>query len=348
MGSISTTDARGLFTKKVVDVYKEMPAATSFLRSFFADKTSNSKLVSIEVQRGTEKVAVDVARGTEGNRNKFGLSTEKIFEPPYYREYFELTELALYDRLIGSETIDASVFSELASEAAEKLSVLRAKIERAYEKQCAEALETGIVTLNTGTNIDFKRKAGSLVDNSGTPWTTGSTDVFAQVQAGCKFIRTEGKSQGAVFNMIVGETALAAFFNNTTVKDTGDLRRIDHMTIREPQRNAVGATSHGQFSAGDYLVNLWSYPEFYDNASGVSTPYMHAKKAVILPETPRFTMAFAAVPQLLTQGVAPQRGAYHVGEYTDQRKSSHVMDIKSAGVAIPVAVDQIYTMQVVA
>ena len=41
-------------------------------------------------------------------------------------------------------------------------------------------------------------------------------------------------------------------------------------------------------------------------------------------------------------------GAYVVGEYLDERNTSHVIEIKSAGIAIPVAVDQLYTVQVLA
>jgi len=347
MAAISTTQARAEFTQKVIDVYKEKVQVQSFLRSFFAEKTSTTKYVSIEVQRGTEKIAVDVQRGTEGNRNVFGLSTEKIFLPPYHREYFELTELDLYDRLLGSETIDAGVFAQLADEAAEKLMALTQKIERRYELQCSQVLETGIVTVTHGTNIDYKRKSASKVDNSASTWT-GANDPFVQIAAGCNFLRQVGKSQGAVVNAIMGSTALTAFFNNSFVKDTADFRRIDHLAIGMPQRNSVGATTHGEVAAGDYAVRIWSYPEFYDNESNVSTPYLNPKKVILLPESPKFAMSFAAVPQLLTSNSAPTRGAYHFGEYTDERNTSHVMDVKSAGLAIPVAVDQIYTMQVVA
>lgn len=347
MGSIATTDARALFTKKVIDVYKERPMPASFLRSFFPEKVSATKYVSVEVQRGTEKVSADVVRGTEGTRNKFGLSTEKIFEPPYYREYFELTELDLYDRLIGSETIDASVFAQLAEEAAEKLATIQDKIKRREELQCSQVLETGIVTYTHGTNVDFKRKAGSLVDNSGTPWD-GANDPIPQIQAGCNFLRQKGKSQGAVINMICGSDALSALFNNSDFTSKADVRRIDQVAIRMPQRDSVGGTTHGEFSAGDYIIRVWSYPEYYDDSAGTSTAYLNSKKVILLPEAPRFQMAFAGVPQLLTPGQAPSRGAYHFGEYIDQRKKSHVMDVESAFLAVPVAVDQIYTMQVLA
>ena len=104
--NISTTDARALFTKMLVDVYRERTTPTSFLRSFFKVKEGRTKEVSIEVQRGTEMIAVDVERGTEGNRNKFSKSTEKIFVPPYYREYFDATDLDLYDRMFGTGEIE--------------------------------------------------------------------------------------------------------------------------------------------------------------------------------------------------------------------------------------------------
>ncbi len=347
MGVIAASDARALFTKMLVDVYREKTTPTSFLRSFFKVEETATKELSIEVQRGTEKVAVDVERGTEGNRNQVSKSTEKIFVPPFYREYFDATQLSLYDRLFGSTEIDDGIFSAFLDQVADKLRMLQDIIERAYEKQCSEVLETGIVQLNAGINIDFKRKAASLVDNSGSPWTAAN-DPFLQIAAGCKFLRQEGKTKGITFNLIAGETALSAFFNNSFVKDTADLRRIDHLSIRPPQRDSVGGTTHGEFSANDYNIRLWSYPEFFDDANDVQTPYIDPKKVILLPENPRFILGFAAVPQLLTGGQGVRKGAFIVGDYIDERKANHIFDIKSAGVAIPVGVDMIWTAQVVA
>jgi hypothetical protein len=68
-----------------------------------------------------------------------------------------------------------------------------------------------------------------------------------------------------------------------------------------------------------------------------------------LPEAPKFKLGFAAVPRLLKNADSNVvKGAYLVGEYQDERNTAHIMDIKSAGVAVPVAVDQIYTMKAVA
>lgn len=353
MGLINTVDARALFTKKLVSVYKERTTPTAFLRSFFVVKESNSKELSIEVQRGTEKIAVDVMRGTEGNRNAFSKSTEKIFVPPYYREYFDATELDFYDRLFTENgTVDEVTFSEWVNTVIEKLQMLQDKIERSYELQCSQVLETGIVTLVNGTNIDFKRKAASLVAYAaGNDFAINTVDPATVLAAGATFIRTKGKSVGNIFNVIMADGVFNAMMNNTLFKSRADIRNLSLDVIREPQRNAVGGVLHGEISGGAYKFRIWTYPEYYDTSSAVNNAYITAKKLIIIPDNPKFVMGFAAVPRLLINkehntGVAGQRGAYLIGEFCDERNSSHIIDIKSAGLAIPVGVDQIYTITV--
>ena len=348
MGAIATTDARALFTKMLIDVYREKPQVTGFLRSFFVDKIESTKELSIEVQRGTEKVAVDVIRGSIGNRNTFAKSSEKIFVPPFHREYFDATELSLYDRLFASTEIDAGVFTSFLEQVSEKLSLIQDKIERAHEIQCANVLLTGIVQLVNGTNVDYKRKAGSLVaSTAGNDWTIQTVDPYASLKEGSEFVRTEGKGQGAFYNVILGGLALDALLNNDIVKARADIRNFKLDDVRAPQKNSVGASLHGMVSAGSYNYMLWTYPEYYDNSGGVSTPYIDPKSIIVLPENPRFVMGFGAVPQLATSGIGIKKGKFIFGDYVDEREVSHVFDVKSAGLAIPVGVDQIYTAQVV-
>lgn len=347
MGAISTSDAKGIFTKMLAAVLKERISPTAFLRSFFTTVESPTLEVAIEVQRGTERIAVDVQRGTEGNRNSFERSNEKIFIPPYYREYFDNHSLRLYDRLFGTNgMIDSAIFSALLEEVAGKYQLLQDKIERAYELQCAQVLETGVVELKNGINIDFKRKAGSLADLTGNPWTDDTKDPVEDVKNGCQWLRENGKSQGGIFNIIMGSKTKTAFDNNKKVIEKANLRRVDHLNISMPQRNSVGATSHGQFAAGDYIVNLWTYPEIYEDATGQRKPYIHPKKFDLLPERPNLIMAFGAVPRLLnTNNAGVKRGAFVFGDYVDERQDAHIYDLKSAGVAVPIAIDQIYTGQ---
>lgn len=356
MPDISLAQARQIFTQELSSYYREINVPKSFLRSFFTDKEKSSKLVSIEVRRGTEKVAVDVQRGTEGNRNTFSKSSMKVFEPPYYREYFDMTDLDFYDAMVSNNgTVSVATFNEWLGEAADNVMELQFKIERAYELQCKQVLETGVVTTKDGDNIDFKRKAASLVANgAGNTWATSTVDPIASLKAGAEFLRTKGKASGGVFNVIMGSTALSNFLNNEIIQKRSDIRHFSLDSVRAPQRNALGAALHGEVSAGAWMIRVWSYPEYYDTSSSDNNPYVDPKKIIMLPEAPKFDMTFAAVPKLMGDnsdegaGLAGQRGAYMISEYLDKRKTAHIIDVKSAGLAIPVAVDQIYTEQVVA
>jgi len=359
MAQIAVTDARNVFTKKVIDVYKERPVVFNFLRSFFPNEESDTKEVSIEVQRGSEFIAVDVERGTEGQRNTFSRSSEKIIVPPYYREYFEATDLDFYDQLFGSalETVDDMTFSAWVSRMTEKLMMLRDKIERAYEVQCAQVLEDGIVQLVNGDNIDFKRKAASLVAlGAGDRWNEATGTPLTDLEAGCSFIRTAGKAQGGVYNAIMGASALSAFMGNDEVVAQANLRRIALMDLNAPQKDSLGAAFHGQISAGSYIINVWTYPEYYDTAAASNIPYIDDKKVVIIPTTPRFKLGFGAVPMVFRderraefpEFIQQTRAAFVIGNRVDDRGDKHIFDVKSAGIAVPVAVDQIYTLQVLA
>lgn len=341
--------ARSAFTNAIVAVYRERITPSSFLRSFFPATYSPTKLVSIEVKRGKEKVASDVLRGTGSNLNKKSRSTLKTIEPPLYSEAHNVNELDIYDTAFG--TLDPKLMAQLAVEAAEELVEIQNTIERAYEKQAAEVLTSGVITLKNGDNIDFKRKSDSLVDDgAGSYWTVSTVDPMVALAAGGQFIREVGKSQGGTYNVIMGGSALNALLNNPIFQAKYDKKDITLGEIREPQRNSTGGTLHGRVSAGAYVYNIWTYPEGYTNASDVFVKYIADTDIIILPEVTHFTTAYALVPQL--PGMAPLQttagGAYVFNEYLDPKNRNHVQEILSAGVTIPVAIDQIYTQKVTA
>lgn len=348
MPTIQTTDAQGLFTKKLIDVYKEKRPVTNFLRTFFPTVEVPTLEVSIEVQRGFEKVAVDVLRGTDGNRNTFSKSTEKIFIPPMYREYFDATQLQLYDRLYGATEINDAIFAAYINSVADSLMELQNKIERSYEVQCAEVLELGTVTTVAQDSIDYKRKAASFADpGAGNYFANASTDPFKQIEDRCTFLRQVGKAGGNTFVALCGGTALNDLLGNTIFQKRQNLFNMALDAVVTPQFGATGATYHGTITCGSYKVQLWAYPQFYDK-NGVSTPYLNDKKVVIIPQNPQFKLAFGAVPQLIKPNTMPKMGAFIFGEYVDERSASHIMDIKSCGLAVPTAIDQITTLVAVA
>ncbi len=351
--AISLSEARGIFTQKIIDVYQERIRPKSFLRGFFPSTFSATKNVSIEVERGYEKVAVDVVRGSEGNFNRFSKNTQKVYEPPLWREYFNATELDIYDRVLGSETTDnKKLFAQLLNDVADKIMQLQDKIERAKEIQCAQVLHTGIVTMQNGDNINFQRKPESMVDlNLGTNggYWYNNVDLFAQFATGCKWLRVNGKVADFTYVAIFGERAFQDFMNNTKVLARQNLFNLNLDSIAKPQVGLTGGAYHGEITAAPYKVQIWSYPDFYDNAAGVAgTPYIDTDKVILTVPKPRFKFAHCLVPQVVEPGTttAPQKGEWVYGDYIDARKAKHDFDVQCAGVPVPVAIDQIYTMKV--
>lgn len=357
MAVISTTEAQGQFTKMLIAKYKSSTRVPKFLRSFFSIKESNTKFVSIEVQRGTEKLAVDVQRATGRNRNTFSRSTEKLFVPPYYNEYFDATDLDYYDRLWTSSAtldIDPATFAEWVDEIADKIQILIDKIERSYEVMCSDVFNTGVITLNDGSVIDFKRDALSKVVLTGAYWDNVAVDPRTSIQTGCMYIRSKGEYMGSTMNLILSSEAFDAMINNTKFNNGLDLKDVDRGSLHMPERAESGATLQGSFAAGSFKIIVWTYPQVYDNGTS-KVPYIPAKKAYLFPEHPNYVFGFAAVPQLratdsqnIPRAIVPSRGQFHISEYIDERNATHEFDVKSTGVAIPLAIDTLYTMQVLA
>lgn len=358
MANLPAVQARNIFTKVMIDAYNERIPSSSFLKSFFKVKTTATKTVSIEVQRGTEKIAVDVLRGTGGRRNQFSLSSEKEFLPPFYNENFDATSLDRYDRVFGmNANAVPKTIGYLASDVADKYMALREKIERAKELQAAQVFETGVVVTKNGDNIDFKRKAGSLVDNSASPWSTTTTDVEAQLVAGAEFIRRTGKNSTSEFNITMSGTAWIALKKTDYFKNNANFNQVLLIDVNMPQASSNGASFHGRIVAGAYIFNVWTYDEGYDTDAGVFTRYWNEKKVFITPvKGTKFDMAHAGVPAIIrdvkraefSQFIKQIASEYYMNNYIDPAAKAHIFEIYSAPLPVPVTVDMIYTMQILA
>lgn len=357
--AIPVQQARNIFTQQLITRWNELRelAPKGFLRSFFSQTTTDSKYVSIEVMRGTEKVAVDVLRGTDGNRNTFSKSAEKIFMPPFYHENLDMTEFDKYDVMFGQDAtaVSAGTIDSTIQQALDKLVVLRHKIERAYELQSSQVFTSGIVTLNAGTNIDYKRKAASMkVNTPAEYWKVAGVDPREQLKSAANFLRTVGKSGSGLFNVILGQVALTDLLNNPFINNE-KIKDIKLVDLQMPQVTAGGAILHGQISAGSYLFNLWSYPEYYEDSTGASVPYIDDNYIYVLPnDGAKLNFAFAGVPAIVKDTrnesfpelITSVAGDYIIGNYIDVAKKKHVFEIMSAGLAVPVSIDRIYSSKV--
>ena len=355
--AITLNQHQSNITKKIIGRFSDRVAPKLGLSVWFPSTTTNSKQVSIEVERNRALIAADVKRGTSGNLNEFGKDSEKIYVPPFYKEKFDLAALDVYERTFGQQMAPGvNEYVSMLNTADSKLGMLQDKIDRSKELQRSQALQTGIVTMKNGDNIDFKRKADSIVDVSGTPWD-GAADPLADLSEGIKFIRQEGKSASRSFDLIMGASVLAAFMNNAKVKESADLRHIKVLEIGTTRfEEATGLNYHGRLSLKNGNVDLWTYDDFYENADGSYSEYIDDKNVVLLPRDFVGKQAHAGVPAIIrdtTNAEFPQyisqvAAEYYVNNYVDPQAASHIFEILSASLAVPFSVDRVWTAKVLA
>lgn len=356
---ITANQHKAAITKRIIATFSDNQSPKMGLSGFFPSETTSEKMVGIEIERNRQLVAVDVQRGTDANINTFNKYTEKLYQPPMYLEGFNFAELDRHDVTFGRNNPPTEVDAlSMINQANRKLELLKWKIERAIAVQQSQALQTGIVTLKNGDNIDFKRKAASLPVLGGTDvWDNAASDPFVDLENGAKFLRQEGLSSGAVINAIFGRDAHREFLNNAKVKESADIRRIERVSLGFPQLNNVtGLSFHGQISVFDFVVNIWTYSDFYETDAGVKTNYIDPKNVVMVAEDFVGRTAFAGVPAIMRdkenaeypEFIQQMEAEFYINNYVDPRVKAHMFDIGSAPLAIPVSVDRVYTVQVLA
>lgn len=359
--SISIINHSKTIVSKIVGKFEEMIPVRSGFSGWFPEETTPTLEVDVEVQRDNDLIAVDVVRFTEGNKNKYTRATEHKYVPPFFKEDYDFQRDQVYMNTVAmGVTGNPNINRVIAQNALKAVEKNRAKIERAIRKQQADVLQTGIVTVANGDNVDYRRKAASMVnvDTAGDYWSVAATATpIDDLAAGMRFLRDVGNSNGSVVNVVMRTAAFNAFLNTTQVKTQADIRRIDRVNIAMPQfSEASGFALQGQIAAGDFVVNLWTYNEKYTDANGVTQYYLAESNVIMLPDDFMGKTVFGGLPVLNETTVGGQtvkvpgvvEANYLIRAYSDEKTISSTIELTSAPLVIPFTIDKIYTMKVLA
>ena len=357
--AINQINLPGIFKRGVSETYQDMIMPRPLFMSMAKKTTTTARFVSTEVRRWRESVAVDIKNGTPGNRNQFARMSTHLYEPPTYNENFDLTTLEIYDRVFGGRDVSEGDLADLIDTAAEKAAFLVGKIHRACELHWVGIMRNGIVVLNNGDNINYRRKAESMVNLSGNYWNGSTTTIVSNFRSACNFLRTQGKAQGGEFIAVIGESAFDAFLSSSEILNLGDQTYVQRVNINMPDDMMNGGVYHGTLSAGSYKIHLYTYPEYYDAIASddtvTSTAFWPTNLAVVIPKMAgQFTTKFAGIKALFKgNNSMPEyygyvRGEHFLNNFIDQKTQSHVFEVHSRPLPVPVSVDKIYTMQVLA
>ena len=360
--AISIIDHSKAIASKIVGKFEETIPVRSGFGDWFPEETTPTLEVDVEVQRGTDDIAIDVVRFTEGNKNKMSKITEHKYQPPYFKEDYDFQRDQVYMNTIalGVGMESAQVNQVIAMNALKAVNKNRAKIERAIRKQQADVLQDGIVRLSNGDNIDYRRKAESMVNVSvgGNYWGTSATATpMIDIRKGMDFLRDVGQSGGSAVNVVMRSKAYEAMIKTDEIKTQGVNTIIRRVDIGMPEFNGVsGFSFKGQIDGGDFAVNLWTYNEKYTDANGATQHYLAENQVVMMPDDFQGKTVYGGLAIMRQANVngttvmvpGVQEAMYLVRGYSDEKLMSSTLELQSAPLVIPFTIDKIYTMQVFA
>lgn len=365
MGNIPDQQARAVFTTVLANKFEDLIEAPSFLRSFAPDKSYRTKTVQSKARRGTERIAVDVLRGSKGNKNQMTKYTLKEFLPPYYKETTDITALDIYDvGFYSNGSFNTTQIEAMAEQAATDLNEVKKKVDRAIELQMAQVFDTGIVTLKNGDNIDYKRQAAMKeVLAGGDLWDAANVDLMKFFEDKGQLLREKGKVSGGIdVNCIMGNLAWQAFRSNADLNNKELFWESEIKKGASAQFfNAVGGAYRTTLRMGVYNYNIWTYDEVYDDPDTLAaTRYWGSKKVVLIPENFKAEISFCEVPRLpdfirrnprsarVFRKLRSRMPGFHLFDRVDEEDEIYTAGIKAAPLAQLISVDRLYTAQVLA
>lgn len=349
-----------------MEMFEQRREPNGFLQRFFTAKRGNQfsgSEVEIDVQRHGEQIAIAVKRGSGPNFNDADTYTTKKFRPPAYNEAVAMEVEDLLARMAGVDPYSAAYAdygSSLVAEMVKTMALLDDKIKRAIELQASQILQTGQLVLTdaaaaTVYTLDFAPKA-SHFPVVGTSWANPAADALGDLASLAKQIRVDGKVDCGI--LIMGETALKHFLNNTAVKAQLDNLRFQVGTVN-PRFAGSGATMYGDFWAGPYRFEIWIYPDLYESPTspGTLVNYVGDDKVIMLSDKTRLDRVSAYVP--LPLGPDPRVASFVPGRmssadydvvgnaYCSPNGKQVIGELESRTLLVPVQIDGFGCLDVV-
>lgn len=346
-----------LVKKYMAAAFRQEPEPTDFISGMFSTTERDifeGEVVEIDSVRGEEEYSIDVTPYSGGRGNAVTLFTRKEYAPPAYDEFTYLTVKELGTVQPGKT--EYQLTSDFANLIVDRQIPLRNKILRGREMICRDALFLGKITLINGDAIDFKQKTSHQYTIP-LAWTNSTATPLNDFGIVGDRVRKNGIKP--ITDALFGRQSLQDFLGNAQVKAQADLRQIERFAMTSPVAQQDGSKYHGTFTAEDYDLNVWTYPQFVKVPmgfnlpnEGTKVPYIPADKILVLGEMPDFRLLYAANPVLVPTSLElaafsglPRMPALERGEmqpyfYLDEEECSLKIGVKSRPMPVPVGIDQ--------
>lgn len=302
-----TITAAQNYTRMMIPAFSDLdtlPVFTLFQNFFTSGQTVielDANAIDIDIQRGNKKMAVYIPRGTDADNigpdqnrallEKFTSDT-KVF--PLLEEKTPITSDMIAKRMPG-EPVYAPL-SRIAKQTALAMKAHREHMNRLIRKMeysAAEAFRTGFQTVHGGFKYDFYRRATHNA-NAAVVWATSASAVpITDLANAGDLIFRDGNRRPT--DVLFSGQSWDEFLLTTQVLNLANNRRIVHftadMTVDAPAGYddwvAAGAVFQGQVKAGDWKLNMWTYPAIFETDAGVNTQYLLDEETLVFAKGAR-------------------------------------------------------------
>lgn len=293
-------------TIRMLAAYLQMASPTMFLSGFFQSPPRNfhnSEDVEIDIVRGQEDVAVVLTDLSTGYRmNETDIFSNKRLKPPIFKEAVSISAFTLLDRVPGDTPFqDPSYRGNLIARMFSSVTQIEAKIRRSIEQQCAQVLQTGIITLSDSGGVDlytldYLPKAAHFPTTSNA-WDGGGATIAPDISSLAEVIRGNGLADPN--QLIMGINAFEAFIADADIQKRFDNRRINQGAIEPMAVNGEGGAFRGVVDIGNYKYDIWTYGgRFKDAQTGVSTQYLTPSSCIVRVSDARMDLTFGNIPNI--------------------------------------------------
>lgn len=355
-----------VFYKTMVAAFEKRKKPTKFLSNFFKPEFLDGIVAEIQGQDVKSTYSIDTQLGTGGRYHEFSYHDTKEYVVPEYNDITKITEADVFKKQFGQTEYKAVSPVDVVNLATKRQAIFSDMQVRSIEKQAADAFFNGKITLSNGDVIEFRKKETHNINKStAEKWSVSTVDPLADIEKACQLCIDDGKISASEFHLILESKGLNALLNNPIFKANSDLTKgVKRADISMPVEKTPGAMYHGQFSAGAYVVNLWSYnekyeiPDGYDFANeGEKIPYIPVGGGLVLPANVEYKLFYGMInntdfkePSIVGGKLNPVKAEQLPYAYEEVKNGSAVLNagVKSRPMVYPENVDSFATLSGVA
>ena len=292
--------------REMTDRFEEIYAPTGWLKAtLFSNRPPefhSTNSIDIDKVKGDRAVATYVqedAGSVKVDDKKFTTQTIKV---PSIKEHTLTTAGQLINqRLAGDHVYSSRSPQERGTiKLAEDQNMLSDRIDRLEEKQCAEIIQNGTVTVvgeGFSTTIDFGLLATHqrTISIAADQWDASTSKPFGDMNIGHGIIKLDSGKLAAT--CIMGSNVATAFLENTDLDSKLNNRRIDRGEIKPSELNDQGVSFLGTINRPN--INIFEYVETYDSGTAdAQIPFIDPDTLILVAPNADFRQHYGPIQDL--------------------------------------------------